>query len=141
MLLSGESSDDCARGGDTSSSRSLQPYDRKGKTKAVECEGREEAGSDTYYAPRGPKTQPPGTRLAPPYEEAGPLSLAATVGYMVAGAPLIAASSLRGDDGVDDTAVKFLLRAGLLKEEEEKERKAEEEKHERRMLALDHRAR
>ena len=30
--------------------------DRKGKTKVVECEGREEAGSETYYAPRGPKT-------------------------------------------------------------------------------------
>ena len=52
-------------------------------------------------------------------------------------------SSLRGADGVDDTAVKFLLRAELKKkkeeEEEEKERKAEEEKHERRMLALNHR--
>ena len=47
---------------------------------------------------------------------------------------------LRGADGVDDTAVKFLLRAELKKKkkEEEKERKAEEEKHERRMLALSH---
>ena len=44
--------------------------DRKGKTKVVECEGVEEAGSETYYAPRGPKTLPPGT-----------LGPAATVGY------------------------------------------------------------
>ena len=49
-------------------------------------------------------------------------------------------SSLRGADGVDDSAVKFLLRVVLKKKEEEKEkeRKAREEKHERRMLALNH---
>ena len=42
--------------------------------------------------------------------------------------------ALRGADGVDDTTVKFLLRAELKKkkkEDEEEERKAEEEKHER----------
>ena len=99
---------------------------------------REEAGSETHYAPREPKTLPPGTRPAPPAEVAGPLGPSATVGDVAAGAPLLAVSSVRGADGVDDTAVKFLLRAELLKEEE-KERKAEEEKHERRMLALNHR--
>ena len=64
--------------------------------------------------------------LEPPFPQG-----AATVVYVAAGA--------RGADGVEDTAVKFLLRAELKKkkEEEEKERKAEEEKHER-MLALNH---
>ena len=97
--------------------------DRKGKTKVVECEGREEAGSES----------------APPSEVAGPLGLAVTVGCVAAWAPVPAVSSLRGADGVDGTAVKFLLRGELKKKEEEKERKADEEKHERRMLALNHR--
>ena len=64
-------------------------YDRKGKTKVVECEGREEAGSETYHAPRGPKTLPPGTRPAPPSKVTGPLGPAVTVGYVAAGAPLV----------------------------------------------------
>ena len=59
---------------------------------------------------------------------------AATVGYVAAGAPLLAVSSLHGADGVDDTAVKFLLRAGEVGagkatpadvEEEEEEEKEE----------------
>ena len=46
---------------------------------------------------------------------------------MAARAPLLAVSSLRGADGVDDTAVKYLLRAELKKKkrEEEEERKQE----------------
>ena len=84
-------------------------------------------------APRRLKAPFLGMRLAPPSEVAGPLGPAVTVGYVAAGAHLLAVSSLRGADGVDDTAVKFLLRAELKKKEEE-ERKAEEEKHERRML-------
>ena len=94
----------------------------RGQTRA---RAREEAGSETYHAPRGPKTLPPGLRPAPPSEVAGPQGSAATGGYVAAGAPLLAVSSLRGADGVDDTAVKFLLRAELRKkkkEEEEKER-------------------
>ena len=99
--------------------------DRKGKTKVVECEGREEAGSETYHVPRRPKTLLPGTRPAPPSEVPGPLGPAVTVGYVAAGAPLFAVSSLRGADGVDDTAVKFLLRAEHKKKEDEEERKQE----------------
>ena len=34
-------------------------------------------------------------------------------------------SSLRGADGVDDTAVKFLLRAELMKKKEEEEEEEE----------------
>ena len=63
-------------------------------------------------------------RPAPPSEVAGPQVVAATGGYVAARAPLLAVSSLRGADGVDDTAVKYLLRAELEKEEEE-ERKQE----------------
>ena len=49
---------------------------------------------------------------------------AATVGYVAARAPLLAVSSLRGADGVDDTAVRTLLKLALLKKkEEEKEEK------------------
>ena len=87
----------------------------RGKTKVVECEGREEAGSETHCARRGRKTLLPGTRPAPPSEVAGPLGPAVTVGYVAARTPLLAVSSLRGADGVADTAVKFLLRAELKK--------------------------
>ena len=70
-----------------------------------------------------------------PRQQNPPLSqTAATVGYVAAGAPLLAVTSLRGADSVDDTTVKFLLRAELKKKEE-----AVEEKHERRMLTLNHR--
>ena len=50
---------------------------------------------------------------------------AATVGFVAAGAPLLAVSSLRGADGVDDTAVRTLLKLALQKkkDEEEEERK------------------
>ena len=112
--------------------------DRKGKTKVVECEGREEAGSETYDAPRGSKTLPPGMRPAPPSEVAEPQVVAATVGYVVVGAPLLAVSSLRGADGVDDTSVKYFLRAELKKKKEEEERK-QQEMHERRMQLLNQR--
>ena len=56
---------------------------------------------------------------------AEPQGAAATVGYVAAGTPLLAVSSLRGADGVDDTAVKFLLRAELKMKKEEEERKLE----------------
>ena len=56
-------------------------------------------------------------RPAPPSEVAGPQGAAATGGYVAAGAPLLAVSSLRGADGVDDTAVKFLLQQALEVEE------------------------
>ena len=61
---------------------------------------REEAGSETYNAPRGPKTLPPGVRPAPLAEVAGPQVMAATGGYVAARASLLAVSSLRGADGV-----------------------------------------
>ena len=87
---------------------------------------REEAGSETYYAPRGPKTLPPGVRPAPLAEVAGPQVMAATGGYVAARAPLLAVSSLRGADGVDDTAVKYLLRVELKKKKEEEEERKQE---------------
>ena len=86
----------------------------------------EEAGSETYHAPRGPKTLPPGTRPAPPPEVAGPQGAAATAGYVAAPGPLLVVASLAGGDEVDATTVSYLLKAALkLKkyEEEEKERK------------------
>ena len=75
-------------------------------------------------------------RPAPPSEVAGPQAVAGTGGYVAAGAPLLAVSSLRGADGVDGTAVKFLLRAELKKKEEEEEEE-EERKQELADEALD----
>ena len=45
----------------------------------------------------------------------------ATVGHVAAGAPLLAMSSLRGADGVDDTAVRTLLKLALQKKIEGEE--------------------
>ena len=101
------------------------------KKKVVRRERQEEAGSETYCAPRGPKTLPPGVRPAPLAEVAGPQVMAATGGYVAARAPLLAVSSLRGADGVDDTAVKYLLRAEL------KKKKKEEEEEERKQVLAD----
>ena len=86
---------------------------------------REEAGSETYHAPRGLKTLPPGTRPAPPSEVAGPQGAAATVGYVAAGA------SLAGRDDVDEAAEEG--RGG--------EGEEAEAGHEARMRELDHRVR
>ena len=74
-----------------------------------------------------------GLRPAPPSEAAGPQGAAATGGYVAAGAPLLAVSSLRGFDGVDDITAKFLLQQALvLKEKEEEERvKREQEQLQR----------
>ena len=85
-----------------------------------------EAGSETYYAPRGPKTPPPGTRPAPPSEVAELLGPAATVRYVAAGAPLLAVSSHRGAEGVDDIAVKYLLLVELMKKKEQERRRGGE---------------
>ena len=61
---------------------------------------------------------------------------AATVGYGAAGAPLLAVSSLRGADGVDDTAVRTLLKLALQKKvEEEEERKLKVEELRQASLA------
>ena len=97
------------------------------RRKRTATRAREEAGSETYYAPRGPKTLPPGVRPAPPSEVAGPQVVAATGGYVAAGAPLLAVSSLRGADCVDDTAVKFLLRAALKKKKKEEEEERQQD--------------
>ena len=56
-----------------------------------------------------------------PSEVAGPQEVAATGGYVAAGVPLLAVSSLRGADGVDGTTVKYLLRAELKKKKKEEE--------------------
>ena len=106
----------------------------RGQTRA---RAREEAGSETYYAPRGLKTLPPGTRPAPPSEVAGPQGAAATAGYVAAGAPLLVVASLAGGDDVDATTVSYLLSVALAKEkeEEEKEKEVKRQKQEREEAA------
>ena len=89
----------------------------------------EEAGVVTHNALRGLKTLPPGMRPEQLPEAPGPQRCDRTVRGTSVGAPLLAVQSLRGFDGVDDTAAKFLLQQALKmkkEEEEEKERKEKE---------------
>ena len=99
----------------------------------------EEAGSETYYAPRGLKTLPPGTRPAPPSEVAGPQGAAATVGYVAAGALLLVVASLAGGDDVDATTVSYLLSVALAKEKEEEKEKEVKEKEAEEVKAREER--
>ena len=92
------------------------------KTAARAGEGEVHAQHDGLRAQKRPL---PGKRPGLP-PEPEPQGAAATVGYVAAGAPLLAVSSLRGADGVDDTAVKFLLRAELKKKKEEDEERQQE---------------
>ena len=69
-----------------------------------------------------------GLRPAPPSEVAGPQGAAATGGYVAGGAPLLAVSSLRGFDGVDDITAKFLLQQALKMKEKEEEERVKREK-------------
>ena len=98
------------------------------RSQTTATRAREGEVHEQHDGPRAQKRPLPGTRPAPPSEVTEPQGAAATGGYVAAGAPLLAVSSLRGADGVDDTAVKFLLRAELKmkeEEEEEEERKLE----------------
>ena len=84
---------------------------------------------ETHSALRGPKQPPPGMRSEQLPEAPGPQRCDRTVRGTSVGAPLLAVQSLRGFDGVDDTAAKFLLQQALKlkkEEEEEKERKEKE---------------
>ena len=107
----------------------------------------EEAGSETYYAPRGPKTLPPGTRPEPLEEVSEPQGLSAAPRCPDAGAPLLSVPLLAGRDGIDDTTVRWLLklelRARQREEEEEEEKKCKEraaETKRRAQALLDHAA-
>ena len=105
---------------------------------------REEAGVETHNALRGLKTLPPGMRPEQLPEAPGPQRRDRTVRGTSVGSSLLAVQSLRGADGVDNTAAKFLLQQALKmkkEEEEEKERrrKREEAQYEARMLELDRR--
>ena len=64
---------------------------------------------------------------------------AAKVGYVATKTPLLAVSSLRGADGVDDTAVRTLLKLALQKKKEEEERKKAEKERKERMMQEIHR--
>ena len=89
----------------------------------------EEAGVVTHNALRGLKTLLPGMRPEQLPEAPGLQRCDRTVRGTSVGAPLLAVQSLRGFDGVDDTAAKFLLQQALKmkkEEEEEKERKEKE---------------
>ena len=94
---------------------------------------REEAGSETYNAPRGPKTLPPGVRPAPLAEVAGPqgrLEAAARVSAGVPGLVPVALSS--ADDGVDAAALSFFVSKALVVEEEERQRAEQVEAEKKR---------
>ena len=96
------------------------------KKKVVERrERQEEAGSETYYAPWGPKTLPPGMRRTPLAEVAGPLG-ASSHGRLrccqdsshLVGSPLLADSSA---EVIDGRTLRNLLKMNLARKEEEEE--------------------
>ena len=114
----------------------------RGQTRARAREGVEHA---KYVGLSAQKPPLPGQRPAPLVEVAEPQWGAVTDGYVAALGPLLEVASLSGGDGVDDTAVSFLLRENLkraVKEEKEKERrrkleeKAAMEKEEEELLAV-----
>ena len=77
-----------------------------------------EAGYEMHYAPRGPKTLPPGMRPEQLSEHLGLPRCDRTVRGTSQGAPLLAVQSLRGADGIDDIAVKLLIQLALKKKKE-----------------------
>ena len=98
----------CAEGGSCTEQRSTEPEDRQSKWRAPWCpEGARGAAGGSHGRLRGRR-----------------------------GAPLLAVSSLRGADGVDDTAVRTLLKLALQKKvEEEEERKLKVEELRQASLA------
>ena len=72
-----------------------------------------------------------GTRPERLVDAQGPQRCDRTVRGTSVGAPVLAVQSLRGFDGVDDTAAKFLLQQAL------KEKKEEEEEERRLAVALE----
>ena len=92
-----------------------------------------EARSDVAHeALRGQKTASSGSRPAPLAEVAEPQGLSAAPRRPDAGVPLLSVPLLAGGDGLDNTSVRWLLKAALKKkekeEEEEEERKVQERK-------------
>ena len=107
-------------------SRDVGPGTHAGLRAQKAASSREEAGVETHHALRGLKTLPPGMRPEQLPEAPGPQRCDRTVRGTSVGAPLLAVQSLRGFDGVDNTAAKFLLQQALkLKKEEEEEEKRE----------------
>ena len=99
----------------------------------------------TYFAPRGPKTLPPGVRPALFEEVAEPQGLSAAPRCPDAGVPLLSVPLLAGRDGIDNTTVRWLLKLELRtrqREEEEKKKKKEKaaETRRRAQALLDHAA-
>ena len=90
-------------------------------------ESSEEMEVETHSDLRAQKTSSPGTRPAPLSELAGPHGAAVTVGYVTAGALLLAVGvpALRGDDGVDATSLHYLLWQSLARKKKEEEEEEE----------------
>ena len=85
----------------------------------------------SYSAPRGQKAASSGMRPALLSEVAEPQGDAVTPGVVTARAPLLdrVVPTVRGDDGVDGTTLRYLLKKSLAQkeaEEEEQERRREE---------------
>ena len=99
------------------------------KKKVVErCERQDQVGHETHYAPRGPKTPPPGQRRGLLSEPAPQERLEAAARVLVM-LPTLAMPSLAGAGGeaVDASTLAFLSRKAVEERMEEK-RKEEEAK-------------
>ena len=94
-------------------------------------EQQEEVEQDTYDAPRGLYTAPPGTRPGVLQDPGPPWVEAVTVEYVAAGPSLTVVSV--SDDRIDDAALQLLLQQSLLARAEEEE-KAREGGHWWRLL-------
>ena len=79
----------------------------------------EEVEVEQHDGLRGQTTPPPGTRPGVPQDPGPPVVGAVTVGYVAAPGPLLAPPVLAGDDGLDESALAFLVQQTLLAREKE----------------------
>ena len=86
-----------------------------------------------HEALRGQKTASSGSRPAPLAEIAEPQGLSVAPRCPDAGVPLLSVPLLAGGDGLDNTSVRWLLKAALKKKEEEEEERKVQERKERVM--------
>ena len=79
----------------------------------------EEVEVEQHDGLRAQTTPPPGTRPGVPLDPGPPVVGAVTVGYVAAPGPLLAPPVLAGGDGLDESALAFLVQQTLLARDKE----------------------
>ena len=95
-----------------------------------------DVGPGKYDGLRAQTTASSGTRPEPLEEVSEPQGLSAAPRCPDAGVPLLSVPLLAGRDGIDDTSVRWLLKAALKKKKEEEEEKKVQERKERVMQEI-----